>query len=84
MIHNVIIYCVKARMISSSTNGSDDGFILCLKPGGVAHNAVEAIVTDTVHLNSRDDGVDPFVSDSVVEFELDLHVGGTGGSLYDE
>ena len=76
VIHDVInfVHCFKAYSISSSTDGSNDVFIHCL-PGGVALSAVEAIASETVHLNSRNcDGDDPF--DSEAEFEADLR--GTG------
>ena len=74
MTDDVIIHFFKACRISSSTDGSDDGFIDCLKLGGVAHSAVEAIATESAHLNSRDgdDDVDPSAGDSEAEFEADL------------
>ena len=67
VVHGVFIHSFKAYRISSST----DSFIHYLKPGGVAHKAVEAITTETLHLNSSDseDGDDPFARDSEAEFE---------------
>ena len=43
---DVIVHSFKAFKISSSTDGSDDVFIHCLNPGGVALSAVGAIATD--------------------------------------
>ena len=36
--HGVVVHSFKACRISSITDGSDDDFILCLKPVGVAHS----------------------------------------------
>ena len=69
MSHCPLIKC----RISSSADDSDDGFIQCLKPGGVANCAIEAIVTETIHLNNRDCDDDLFSSDSEAEFAADLH-----------
>ena len=37
VIRDVIVHSFKACRISSSTDGSEDGFPHCRKPGGVAH-----------------------------------------------
>ena len=70
--HDVVAHCFKVCMISSSTDGSDDGFTHSLKPGRVTHSAVEAITTETVLLNSRDCDDDLFASDREAEFEANL------------
>ena len=77
---DVIVYSFKSCRISSSTGGSDDGFIYYLNDGGVAHTAVETIAMETIGLTSRDgDGDDDcFASDSEAEFEADLHIRRTG------
>ena len=63
MTHDVIIHSFKAFWISSSTDGSDDGFTHYLNPGGVAHSYIEAISTETVNLNNGDgDDDDSFAS----------------------
>ena len=67
MTQNVIVNSFKACKSSSSTNGSDNGFIHCLKPGGVAQ---------IVHQNSGDCDDDTFASGSEAEFEANLQ--GTG------
>ena len=66
--HNVIVHCFKASRISNSTDDSDE------PGGGVAHSAVEAIATETVHLNSRDnDGDNLYASDNQTEFEANFY-----------
>ena len=59
MTDHVIILSFKVCKISSNMNGSDEGFIHCLKPDEVAHSAFKTIAALTLRLNSRD-GAIPF------------------------
>ena len=60
---------------TGGSDGLDDGSIHCLKHGRLAHNAVEAIATETVRFNNTDDSDDdPFTNISEVEFEEDAAV----------
>ena len=69
---DVIIKFFKACGISSSTDGSDDSSIHCLKPGGVAHSALETTTEGTASLNNSYewDEEDPF-ADCDTELEDD-------------
>ena len=69
---DVIIKSFKACGISSSTDGSEDSSIHCLKPGGVAHGALETITEGTASLNNSYewDEEDPF-ADCDTELEDD-------------
>ena len=48
----VVVNSFKACGISSSTEGSEDSLIHCLKPGDLAHDAAELIARETTALNS--------------------------------
>ena len=68
--NNVVVNSFTACGISSSTDGSDDSSIHCLKPGGVAHSALETIARETASLHSEGwDGEDLFAD--VCESELE-------------
>ena len=49
---DVIVKSSKACGITSTTGGPEDDSIHCLKPGGVAHSALDSIRQGTPSLNS--------------------------------
>ena len=68
---DVIVKYFKACGITSSTDGSEDDSIHCLKPGGVAHSALDSIRQGTASLNSISElEEDPF-ADCDLETEED-------------
>ena len=68
---DVIVKSFKACGMTSSTDGSEDDSIHCLKPGGVAHSALDSIRQGSASLNSISElEVDPF-ADCDLETEED-------------
>ena len=74
---DVVIKSFKACGISNSTDGSEDDFIHCLKPGEVAHGAAVTVSQETTKLNNPtiEEDDDPF---------MDLDTEDLGGELEED
>ena len=58
----VVVNFFKACGISNNTDGSEDDWIHCMKPGEVAHSAANTVATETARLQSSQPNAsdDPF------------------------
>ena len=64
---------MNSSRISVETDGSEDSFVQCIKPGSMAADAAAAISAETAtllhYVNKDDMDTDPFASDKEFEDE---------------
>ena len=66
---DVIVESSKACGITSTTGGPEEDSIHCLKPGGVAHSALDSIRQGTASLNSISELEEDLIADCDLETE---------------